>query len=109
MAIALVGIPMSPASALGSKMINCVYGTNGTDQSNGYSWRNADFTGGAQTTRTPNCNVLVTSVRALYSAYPGGPAYWTSWSSTSYQSVTKYQSGTSKGEHEITGHAKWQT
>ncbi|GGR26373.1 hypothetical protein ACFOE1_07045 [Agromyces mediolanus] len=98
----------APAVALGTRTVSCVYNPPGTGYVTGYSWRNSDFSGGAYTNKTPDCTALTLSVRVKYQSYPGGPYYWTGFSYGS-SSVTQYQSGTSDGEHGVSGQGVFST
>jgi hypothetical protein len=92
-AIALALGPVAPATALGNNTNGCI---------NGYSWRSADWSGGAHTYEANGCDPWQVWTRAQYQAYPGGPYYWTS-SGYSSSSAVIYQSGTVLGEHSMTG------
>lgn len=94
----LIMLPAMPAAALGTKYKACYP----SGQVAGYSYRNANFSGGGSTQTLTGCNAYTVYLELQYQPYPGGPYYW-----TSQQIGANYigfsQTGTSGGGHSAVG------
>ena len=98
----LTVLPALPAAALGTAYSYCYP----SGQVAGYSYRNANFSGGGSTQTLPGCNAYTVYLRLEYQPYPGGPYYM-----TTQQIGANYigfsQSGTSGGRHSAVGVAEF--
>ena len=94
----LIVLPAMPAAALGTAYKWCYP----SGQVAGYSYRNANFSGGGSTQTLTGCNAYTVYLRLQYQPYPGGPYYLTG-QQIGIEYIGFSQTGTSGGRHSAVG------